>query len=184
EAARNKATRDAMAGDMNFLGGVVMTAGEELSDEAKKSIRKLGAEQRAIVTTYYGVDLDGNPVAGAKDAKNPLAAIAAGLRTRIIQQRGPKIIERFEEELSHVDAAEWHKLDVIGAAQRPGFSAAWVCSEVHEALHGGLVGWNDEPRVFKALAGLTKIQALAARKLYSLPPNQNGYGSYGKDLDE
>jgi len=181
ETERNKETRDALAGDMNFLGGVVMTAGEELNDQARKSIRKLGAEQAAIVMTYYGVDLDGNPVPGAQGAHNPLAAIAAGLRARMLQQRAPKIVEHFEEDLLKVEERDWPKIDALGKAQNPGFSAAHVCSEVHEALHGGLIGWNDEPRVFSALAGLTKIQLAACRKLYHLPKSQGGYD---KNFDE
>jgi hypothetical protein len=34
QTSKNKATAQAIAGDMNFLGGVVMTAGDQLSDEA------------------------------------------------------------------------------------------------------------------------------------------------------
>ncbi|HWI14952.1 MAG TPA: hypothetical protein VNT02_11905, partial [Burkholderiales bacterium] len=180
ESVRNKATRDAMAGDMNFLGGVVMTAGDQLSEEAIKNLDKLNAEQRAIVSTYYGLGPDGKPVADAKDAKNPIAAISAGLRVRILQQRGPKILEQFEGELDKTRDEEWDKLDALGKTQNTNFSAAWVCSEVKEALHGGLTGWNDEPRVFRALSGLTQVQSMAARRLYKLPPSQGGYG---KDLD-
>jgi hypothetical protein len=179
--SRNKATRDAMVDDMNFLGGVVMTAGAELSDDAKKNLDKLSAEQRAIITTYYGVDAKGNPVANPKDPRNPIAAIAAGMRVRILDERGPKILEEFEEYFKTIGDTDWKKLDALGQAENPGsHSAAWVCSEIHEALHGGLFGWNDEPRVFSALAGLTKVQLLAAHKLYQLEKPEG----YGKNLDE
>ncbi|OLE16046.1 MAG: hypothetical protein AUG83_04530 [Acidobacteria bacterium 13_1_20CM_4_57_11] len=179
ETSRNQATRDAMVGDMNFLGGVIITAGDQLSEESRKNLDKLSAEQRAIVSTYYGLGPDGNPIANAKDAKNPFAAIAAGLRIRILQERGPSIMEKFEKELADTPASDWDKLNVLGMAQG-GPDAAKVCSEIHEALHGGLFGWNDEARVFRALAGMGKVQAMAARKLYSLPPSSGGYD---KDLD-
>ena len=180
QTRKDKATSVAIASDMNFLSGVAMTAGEELSEEAKKKLDSLSAEQKAIVTTYYGLDQNGNPIGGAKDAKNPLAAVAAGLRVRLAQEHSGKIREQFESELDKTPDAEWTKLDALGKAENPGFIAASVAKEINQALHGGLIGWNDEPRVFKALGGLTKVQGMALRRLYRLSPDSGGYG---KDLD-
>jgi hypothetical protein len=180
ENSRNKATRDAVVNDMAFLGSVALTASDQLNQEQMDAIKTLSAERQAIIMSFYGVDRDGKPVANAKDAHNPLAAIATGLRVRILQQRAPEIHDQFLVELSTSPDSEWRKLDALGGTERQGFSAAKVCSEVYEALHGGLIGWNDEDRVFAALAGLTKVQSMAARHCYRTPKPDG----YDRDLDE
>jgi hypothetical protein len=98
-----------------------------------------------------------------------------------MQERSGKIREQLETELDRTPAADWAKLDALGQVETPGFSAANRASEINQVLHGGLFGWNDEPRVFRALGGLTKVQGMALRRLYSLPPSSGGYD---KDLDD
>ena len=159
---------------------MALTASDQLNQEQLDAMKTLSAERQAILMSFYGVDREGKVVANAKNVHNPLAAIAAGLRVRILQQRAPELHDQFLVELGTSPDGEWRKLDALGVTERSGFSAAYVCKEVNQALHGGLTGWNDEPRVFAALAGLTKVQSLAARHCYRTPKPDG----YGRDLDE
>jgi hypothetical protein len=180
EASRNKALTNDMANDMSFLGSVALTASDQLNQEQRDAMKTLSAERQAILMSFYGVDREGKAVANARNIHNPLAAVAAGLRVRILQQRAPELHDQFLVELGTSPDGEWRKLDALGATERSGFSAAFVCKEVNQALHGGLTGWNDEARVFAALKGLTKVQSLAARHCYRTPKPDG----YGRDLDE
>ena len=93
--------------------------------------------------------------------------MAAGLQVRLSLQRRPQLIERFNTELAKKPASEWRNLDLLGKAQSSSFSADAIRNNLYQAMHGGVTGFGtDEERVFRALAGLTPIQATAVRKCY------------------
>jgi hypothetical protein len=159
EEVRAGETRDSMLGNYIQLNQFVEQQGDLVDLESNEAFNQLGEEQQAVMRAYYS---DG------PDARNPIAAVAAGLKVRMSTQLRPGLLEKFEEELQDKPDSEWEKLDALGRAQGGGFSADRLRGELRQAMFGGVTGWGtDEDRIFAALGGLTPIQSLALRKCYS-----------------
>ena len=168
ETARAGETRDAILGDFVMLNQFAAQAGDNIDINSSEALNGLSEEQRAVVRAYYS---------NGPDARNPIAAVAAGLQVRLSLQRRPQLIERFNTELAKKPDAEWPNLDLLGKAQSASFNADAIRKNLYQAMHGGVTGWGtDEERVFRALASLTPIQATAVRKCYR--------DTHGIDLDE
>ena len=94
------------------------------------------------------------------------------MRTRIAAQHGPALPPKFEAKILAAPDAEWENVGLIGRAQSAGFNAYALASEAHQAMDQ----WGtDEAKIFRALAGLTPLQAAALRKCYR--------AEFGGDLD-
>ena len=159
EEVRAGETRDSMLGNYVQLNQFVQQQVEEVDLESNEAFRQLGEEQQAVIRAYYS---DG------PDARNPIAAVAAGLKVRMSTQLQPGLLEKFDEELEDKPDSEWERLDALGRTQGSGFSADRLRGELRQAMFGGVTGWGtDEDRIFAALNGLTPIQSLALRKCYS-----------------
>src|SRR5688500_5366877 len=98
------------------------------------------------------------------EAGDSIAAVAVAIRTRISLQRRPALTTRIEQALLDVENKEWKKLEIVGAAQRPGFRADDVALSVRDAMRGP---GTDEDAIYAALASLTPLQAAAVRKCYA-----------------
>lgn len=168
ETARAGETKKAIITDFVVLNTFIAKAGKNVTDLSDKALKGLSEEQKAVIRAYYKKD---GPAAG-----NHIAAVAAGIRTRLSFQRRPQLIKKFQIELKGKEDDEWTKLDLLGKAQQGGFSADHIQKELYQAMHGGVTGLGtDEERLFRALGGLTPVQAIAVRKCYR--------DSHGRDLD-
>ncbi len=166
ETQRNKETRNQLASDVLTLNLTIAKAGEDVDVSKEETLAGLDEAQKAIFKAYYGKD---SAVKG-----NRIAALAAGLRIRVGQQRAPQLVKQLNTLLDATDAKDWPKLNAIGKTENTSFSAATLADDVYKALHGGLFGWNDEQAVFKALNALTHVQSLAVKACYK--------SSHGMDL--
>jgi len=168
ETARAGETRDAVLTDFAVLNQFRIRAGENVDVNSAEALRGLSEEQKAVVRAYYS---------NGPDARNPISAVAAGLKVRLSLQRRPQLIQRFETALAKKASSEWRNLDLLGKAQQSGFSAAHISKELYQAMHGGVTGWGtDEARIYRALSSLTQVQGLAVRKAY--------HARHGLDLDD
>ena len=168
ETKRNKETRNQLASDVLTLNLTIAKSGEDVDVSKEETLAGLDDAQKAIFKAYYGKD---SAVKG-----NRIAAVAAGLRVRLTQQRAPQLVEQLNKLLDATDAKDWPKLNAIGKIENPSFSAATLADNVYSALHGGVFGWNDEQAVFRALNALTHVQSLAVKACYR--------SSHGMDLAE
>ncbi len=159
EVARAGETQNAILGDFGTLAQFRQQHGEDVDLSSGEALRGLSEEQQAVIRAYYGA---------APGQRNPLAAVAAGIRVRLASQRRTEFTQYFDQQLRAVPDSEWENLDLLGQAQSGGFSADRIRSELYQAMHGGVTGWGtDEERIFRALGGLTPVQAAAVRKCYS-----------------
>ena len=167
ETARAGETRDAILTDFAVLNQFSARAGDQVDLSSADALRGLSEEQQAVIRAYYST---------GPEARNPITAVAAGLRMRLSLQRRPQLIQRFETALESKSDSEWENLDLLGKAQQGGFSADRLRNDLYQAMHGGITGWGtDEARIFQALSSLTKVQSLAVRKCYS--------ATHGRSLD-
>ena len=98
-------------------------------------------------------------------ARDPISAVAAGLRVRMSQRQRPELIKKMDAKLLDKvkEESDFYTLDQLGAAQRPGFNAKSISSKLHNAMDG----WGtEEEDVYAALANLTPLQAAIVRKRY------------------
>jgi hypothetical protein len=164
EAARAGENRDAIVADMVLLNGVVERAGDHLDVNREGALAGLSAEQQAVIRSYYG---------SGPDARNPVTAVAAGLRARIATQRRPQIIATIEAKLGVAPYDDWKVLNRLGQKQRADFDANALCNRLDQAMNGGWTGiGTDEQEVFASLAALTKLQSIAVRRCWV----QRGFG--------
>ena len=158
ENKRNKETRNQLASDVLTLNLTIAKAGEDVDVSKEETLAGLDDAQKAIFKAYYGKD---STVKG-----NRIAAVAAGLRVRVAQQRAPQLVEQLNKLLDATDPKDWLKLNAIGRTENGSFVAGKLSNDIYAALHGGLFGWNDEQAVFKALTALTHVQSLAVKAHY------------------
>jgi hypothetical protein len=173
ETARATETNEALKQDMVMLAKVRLTAGEELDEASIESNKSLNEEQKAVLKAYYG-----------KDGKDPVQALAAGLATRIRLQRQPEIVKAIEQEVNALNSPnDLPLLVAIGDKQTTGFKGKYflLADEIRVAVRG----WGtDEQGVFKALAGLTPIQAKCIEIDYQMRYHENMRERLKDELDD
>ena len=157
EQARAQETSQALAADIQILDQIRKAAGEELSADMKTAIKGLGEEQRAIIETYYG---DG------PGAKNPIAAVAAGMRVRLMKQRKPVLIKAFHAAVMKKPLTDHAQLKALAIAEVPALNSYKL--EVRaDDLWKAFKGWGTtEDLVYKALSGLTPLGGRALEAVY------------------
>jgi hypothetical protein len=164
ETQQNQETRDEIARDLLQVDGLINFVGENVDLETLDKRRDLTAEQKAIIKTY---------LTPGPEQRNPISAVAAGLRVKIAQQKRKELVERMEKELIAKPDPEWRNLDKICQAERPGFQAFSIISQLWNAMDQ----WGtDEDAVYAALAGLSTLGGATVRKAYR--------DVHGKDLEE
>lgn len=164
EVMENQQNRDEIARNLLQVDGLVQLVGENVDLETLDQRKDLSAEQKAIIKTY---------LTPGPEARNPISAVAAGLRVKISQDKRKDLTEKMERELIAKPRDEWKNLDKLCAAQRPGFNAKSITSKLHEAMDQ----WGtDEDMVYGALAGLTPLQAATVRKAYR--------ADWGRELED
>ncbi|HEX8492153.1 MAG TPA: DUF4157 domain-containing protein [Pyrinomonadaceae bacterium] len=154
EKQQNQDNRDEIARDLLQVDSLVKFVGENVDLETIDKRRDLTAEQKAIVKTY---------LTPGPEARNPISAVAAGLRVRIAQQKRKDLVDRMEKELLAKPDSEWRNLDKICQAERPGFQAFSIISQLWNAMDQ----WGtDEDAVYGALASLSTLGGATVRKAY------------------
>jgi hypothetical protein len=170
EKARAAETNEAINKDMNFLAEIRLEKGEELDEASIDRRRDLGEEQKAILKEYY-----------KKGGKDAVQALAAGVATRIRLQRQPEIVKALEKEVT--DSNDLDLLVAVGNKQTPGFKGKYflLADEIHVAVRG----WGtDEDAIFKALGGLTRIQAKAIELDYEKRYHENMRARLESELND
>ncbi|MBI5957530.1 MAG: hypothetical protein HY866_02270, partial [Chloroflexi bacterium] len=168
EVARAGETRTAILVDFGALHQFTTSQGETVDLESNAAFQQLSLEQQAVVRAYYST---------GPEARDPIMAVAAGIKVRLANQRRADTVRSWEDEIANSPSSEWHKLDAIGQAQNSSFSADRIRNTLYDAMFGGVTGWGtDEAAIFGALNSLTRIQAAAVRKCYN--------ATHSRDLDD
>jgi len=168
EEARNEQLRDTLVGDMAMIDDIQKLAQSGVDMSAHLQERGLDEAQMEIVKTYFA----GSGPEGKKQL-DAVGAVAAGMRIRVKLTRKPGLIQWFKSEVMGLPDDRWPLLGWVGNAENPAFNVTVIASEVHAAMDQ----WGtEEDNIFKALAGLTPIQARAVRARYKT--------RYGRSLDE
>ena len=158
---RNRGTRDRATEDF----GLLAEARDAMASGNQERITAVGEgldnAQRTVLQTYFSSGGDA------------VAAVAAGMMTRLSERRLPEITEQLRTSAEGLD--DWQKLERLGQAQTSGFNAQTAAIEVHAGVDG--MG-TDEDRIYRALSGKTRIQTSAIRGAYSAL----GYGDIDDDL--
>jgi len=167
EEARTAEARDGIVRDLEAMQLVKQLEARKIDGKLAMGMAGLTEEQRAVIKAYY------EQPEGSRDS---IAAVAAGLRTRISVQRRPDLISKFETKLVNLPPARWKDIDLIANVQQPGGNNAYhIASEVH----GAVDQWGtDEDRIYKALANMSPLRAVAARKCYTA----KGWGDMDADI--
>ena len=158
EAARNEQLRDALVGDLQLIDDLTAAAQSGVDMKAFVQERGLDQAQMGVLQTYFsGVGPKG------KKQLDAIGAVAFGMRMRVRVARKPGIISWFKSEVMGLPDSEWRLMGRIGNAEKPPFNVFGLASELHEAMDQ----WGtDEDKIFRALAGLTPLQARAIRACY------------------
>ena len=162
ETQRNQETRDDVAIDLVTLNDTIAAVGEDVNLESLDQRRDLTAEQKAIIKAY---------LTPGPDKKDPISAVAAGMRVRVQRQVQPDITSRMEKKVLEEPDEQWRKLNALCAAQGRDIAP------LSHSLWNAMDQWGtDEDAVYNALAGLTPFQSAVLRKAYK--------AMWGKDLQK
>ncbi len=112
---------------------------------AVAAIGGLSKAQQAIVTTYFA----------KPPPRNPLDAVAAGMRVRITEVQKPRLTEELRTRLKALPPDQWPA--VAAVAESEGGNVSIV--ERGNQFHASVDQWGtDESKLYAALTGLTKLQ--------------------------
>ncbi|ARE41813.1 Carbon monoxide oxidation accessory protein CoxG [Rhodovulum sp. P5] len=168
--------RDATVGNMMTLNAFVQSQGETVNLETNAAFARLTEEQQAVIRAYYA-----SPPAN----RDTIGAVAAGLRHRLAGEQKTPLIEAMKSEVTGKPLSEWAQLEQIGRAQRSGFSAERISSQLYDAMFGGVTGWGtDEDQIYNNLSGLTPVQGRAVRGNYNADYGRNLDSDLASELDE
>ena len=174
EEVQNQETVVAASGYVDMLTQVQQAAAAGITEEEMLARSNLTAEERAIIQAYF------NPPDGGT-ARDPIAAVAFGIRERVYQQRASELKTRFESLVLEGNCgvsgeAYVSLLNRIGQAYTADFNAWNRATRLNAAFYPGLTGLGtEEEDVFSALASLNPVQARAVRAAYQ--------ELYGESLD-
>lgn len=160
-ALKEKTDRETAAAvneNLVLIDRLKKAADEGVREEELLANNKLSAEQRAIVSAFF-------ESRGSGKAFDPIDAVAAGLRAKVLEERRGELAPKLEAQL--FERATWEQLQEIGDAGGSPVDIRNKAHEIHEGLHGGLFGSNEVEKVMGALTGgLGKPHLLALRKKY------------------
>ncbi|HEU4452335.1 MAG TPA: hypothetical protein VFR81_04715, partial [Longimicrobium sp.] len=158
ERVRNERAARTIASDLQQVQRLAAAAQSGVDAATATGGRRLSEEQQAIVDSLFGT--------GA-DRGDPIAAVAAGTRARILGERRGELTRQLEDRLMRPDV-DAVALERVAKGINPAFDAAHIASECHLAMHGGVTGWGtDEAQIFRALAGLSRLEGVAVRRMYA-----------------
>ena len=167
EQAQTDETVAALGGTLQVINDLKLGGMEKLDRDGKDLLGQMTAEEQKLMEAYF---TEG-------EAKgDTVLLLASMLAIRLRRQRKPAAQQYIRERVLALDnVAYWQDLDVIGAAQRSGFSAAAIADQLWQAFE---YTWGtDEEKAFAAVkGGLTLEQSKAVRGAYQAAHNE--------DLDE
>lgn len=156
EARVTEETRDSIANDLIDIGDIEAKVREGQTKETLLADKDISEDKRALIEAYFATTPDAE---GNRDA---LGLVARRLEMQIAKQRRGSAQASFERELL-APGYFWESLNLVGAAEKPGFNAADITAKVHAAVDQ----WGtDEAAIWSSLSRLTKIQIAAVRAHY------------------
>ncbi len=163
ETVQNSENAEAASGYVDMMNQVQRAAAAGISEQQLLQGNQLTAEERAVIQAYF------------QEPRDPIYAVAVGIRERIYSQRSGELKSRLENLVLNGDF-DWSVLEEIGRAYTPDFDAGKRASQLHGAFYPGITGLGtEEEEVFSALAGLNPVQVKAVRERY--------HYAYGETLD-
>lgn len=163
ETVQNSENAEAASGYVDMMNQVQRAAAAGISEQQLLQGNQLTAEERAVIQAYF------------QEPRDPIYAVAVGIRERIYSQRSGELKSRLENLVLNGDF-DWSVLEEIGRAYTPDFDAGKRASQLHGAFYPGITGLGtEEEEVFSALAGLNPVQVKAVRERY--------HNVYGETLD-
>lgn len=156
EEQKARDTQVQIADEFNTLRVLDANMRGQAQAAQEEFIKGLGQEQQAIAKSYFDPS--------SPDKGNAIAAVAAGMKFKIRDERAPIIAAGMKEKA--IATADWETLDSCAQAEQPYPGARSIGENIWEALHGG-TGWNDEKKTFANLAlAVTPTQRAAVDKYY------------------
>ncbi|RPI10783.1 MAG: hypothetical protein EHM63_02650, partial [Actinobacteria bacterium] len=145
EEARTAQLGADLRGDLAFMAGITTGARSEAEMKAVAAIGGLSKAQQTIVTTYFA----------KPPPRNPLDAVAAGMRVRIAEAQTPRLTEELRTRLKALPPDQWPA--VAAVAESEGGNVSIV--ERGNQFHASVDQWGtDESKLYAALTGLTELQ--------------------------
>lgn len=150
---------DSLKSNLSHLDEYRKKHGEQITAEQIEADKKLTAEQKVILKSYYS---DG------PDRGNSIAAVAEGYLLKISNKHQPQIIKKFIAEVEKKPASEWRQLDAIARASNGSFSGLTRAQQAYNAMkgHGFFGAGTQEDKVYKALEGLNNFEMMVVKKCY------------------
>ncbi|MES2639531.1 MAG: hypothetical protein V4850_08595 [Myxococcota bacterium] len=155
EAMETEATVGELAQDLQMLEALKTGGYDALDVDEKSRLQRTDAEGAALTGTFFGEGTKGDTA----------AALTASLGARLSRRRVAPLREAFVSEvMGMTDATRWREVDLLAAAESPGFSAAERADELHKAFD---YTWGtDEDRAYDGVKGLTALGGKAVRLAY------------------
>lgn len=167
EQAQTDETVAALGGTLQVINDLKLGGMEKLDRDGKDLLGQMTAEEQKLMQAYF---TEG-------DAKgDTVLLLASMLAIRLRRQRKSSAQQYIRDKVLALDnVTYWKELDIIGAVQKPGFSAATIADQLWQAFEHT---WGtDEDKAFAAVkGGLSLEQSKAVRGVYK--------ASHNEDLDE
>ncbi len=182
ETVQNQETAVVASGYVSMINQVERAAAAGITEEQMLARSDLSAEERAIIHHYF------NPPPGTV-GRDPIGAVAFGIRERIYQQRAGELKGRIEAKVldgSYGASGRAHVsvLEQIGQAYTSGFNAWNRASQLHAAFYPGITGLGtEEEEVYAALANLNPVQAMAVRMAYQQDYGESLESALNSEMD-
>ena len=137
-----------LQGDLTFVGELEADAGRRAQAKAMGDAKMLSKAQQAIVDEYFA---KGPP-------RDPLSAVAAGMRARITEARAPRLKEQLDAMLYKQPPDNWDPVAKVAESE----GGDVVIKERGDKFWAAVDQWGtDEDKVYASLTGLTKLQRFA-----------------------
>ncbi len=136
-----------LRGDLAFVDELASGVRTQAEIEAVGALGGLSEAQQAIVKAYFAAD---------PKTRDPLAAVAAGMRVRITDVYRPGLVERLNTMLLGLPKDRW--LEVAVVAEADGDNKVSIEGRGRQ-FHASVDQWGtDEDKLYAALTGLTPLQ--------------------------
>ena len=156
--ARQRAgeTTEALGTNLQLLNDAKTRFGDTLDEDEKAQLNGLGAEQQAVIDTYYA----------EKGGGDTIGAVAAGLKVRLRGQRLPELEKAIRQKVLETPTNEPGGMRLVGLVKGMGepdpAEIAVTCRSGFEHTWG-----TDEDKIFNALAKIrSKEGGKAVRAAY------------------
>lgn len=164
ETTQNAEHAEVASGYVDMMSQVERAAADGISEQELLQSNQLTDEERAVIQAYF------------EEPRDPIYAVAVGIRERIYSSRSEELKSRLEGLVLN-GSFHWSTLEEIGRAYSGDFDAGNRATRLYGAFNPGITGLGtEEEDVFAALAGLNPVQAKAVREAY--------HSTYGETLDE